>query len=323
MEFGQDADAVGAVRRKLIDIVAGIVVALDQQRPVIGHAHVPAYNADLRHDLACALYKRDDLVPKRDLEALNGHAGQGMHVVQMPGLIQRRVDYLAPVLLYGHDHAAVIEVIDILAVADAQVRGYDARFFAVGEAYDAAGVDRAGVQRHEVAMLHDALLQQHLACAVQVLTHRLGQLAHVELLNAAAALPVNGLHHEHGVLFDKCVKLGVARCGVVEPVAVQKLGEVVREFELILDLGHIRRVVIRLDEAVIYASREHRFALRGVEVVHLEQPIVHISGLVAQSAPDHVEKYEQLAASGLLVDLVYLPEHLLPVQPRYARKQKF
>lgn len=96
-----------------------------------------------------------------------------------------------------------------------------------------------------------------------------------------------------------------------------------REFELILDLGHIRRVVIRLDKAVIYAAREHRFALRGVEVVHLEQPIVHITGLIAQSAPDHVKKYEQLAASGLLMDLVYLPEHLLPVQPRYARKQKF
>ena len=90
---------------------------------------------------------------------------------------------------------------------------------------------------------------------VEMLAQTALQCAHVELFDASAALPVNGLYHEHGVLFDKGGKLRVARGGVVKPVAVQKVRKIVRESELVFDLRHIRRIVIGLYEAVVHAAR--------------------------------------------------------------------
>ena len=104
---------------------------------------------------------------------------------------------------------------------------------------------------------------------------------------------------------------------------MQKLGEILRKPELILYLGHIRGVIVFFNEAVIHAAGEDGLSLCAVEVVHLEKPVIHVARLIAQPAPNHVEKYEYLAFSGLFVHLVDLSEHLTPVESGYTRKQKF
>ena len=81
LELWQHADAVRAVRRELIYIVTRVVVALDEQRSVIRHTHIPADYTDLRHDLTGLLAERYDLVPQRDPEALYCNAGERMHIV--------------------------------------------------------------------------------------------------------------------------------------------------------------------------------------------------------------------------------------------------
>ena len=67
------------------------------------------------------------------------------------------------------------------------------------------------MQRHEVAVLRDALLKQDVSRSGKMLAQGHLKGVYIELFDAASALSVNGLHHENGVLGGELVYLLIAR----------------------------------------------------------------------------------------------------------------
>ena len=169
------------------------------------------------------------------------------------------------------------------------------------------------MQRHEIVMLHYALLKYDLMAVFEVLVQVAVIFCGVYLLDALAAHAVDRLRHEHGVLFHKPVKLLPRGGGHIQPVPVHEFGKVLCELELVLNFRHVLRVVETLYKAVVYAPRDYRPALSTVQIIHLKQGIIHVACLIHKAAPDHVEEDKQLALAAFFVHLVDLLEELLIV----------
>ena len=125
------------------------------------------------------------------------------------------------------------------------------------------------------------------------------------------------------MFFAESGKLFV-RCGVnIEPIAFKKLFETAVEFEFVVDVFHIRGVVETLDKRVVDAPCNNGLSLRAIQVVHLKQPIVHVTRLIFQTAVYHIEKEINFALSGLFMYVVYLFEHLIKVHRKDTTAQIF
>ena len=238
--------------------------------------------------------------------------------MQSAAFVERRVDDAAAILLDRHDHTAVVKVIDVLSVADAQVGGDDLRAAAVGEGDDTAGVYGAWVQLHERLVLNDALLKNERTHRLEMLIKVALKLGSVYLFYALTAHSARGLCHENGVLCRKLRERRPVGGTHIEPVTVHKFAEILGKLELVLDLRHILGVVVALNKCVIFAPREYGLALAAVEIVHLEQPVIHISRLIDDTAIHHVEEDKKTAFARLFMHLVNFSEHLTVVHIKYT-----
>ena len=186
------------MRRELIDVVSRKFVALDKQRTFFRHADVPAHKSDLRNYLSRFAYEFYHFIPKRDFESFYGNARHRVLFVKVARFVKRGINYLAAVFFYRHNHAAAVEVVNVFAVAYAQICRNDACFAVLRYCYDTAGVDRIGVQAHKVGVLNNGLFKQHEICFDKMLAQRFNavKIGKIQLLNTFAAHSVFGLCHK-------------------------------------------------------------------------------------------------------------------------------
>ena len=109
----------------------------------------------------------------------------------------------------------------------------------------------------------------------------------------------------------------------IEPVSFEKFFKTAVEFEFVVYIFHIFGIVETLDERVVDPSRHNGLSLCAVEIVHLEQRIVHISRLIFQTAVDHVKEYINSALSRFFVYFADLFKHLVEVHRKDPSEQIF
>ena len=101
---------------ELVQIVPRIIVALDYRRTIRRKAHIPADIADLRHYECSLCTHLADLVPHRELKALDGGSCLRMMCEQILALVYCVIRYLTGLLVHGGRHASAVEVIDRMSV---------------------------------------------------------------------------------------------------------------------------------------------------------------------------------------------------------------
>ena len=106
-----------------------------------------------------------------------------------------------------------------------------------------------------------------------------------------------------------------------KPFTAKELAEALVKFDLVVDKIGISGVIVPLNEIIVAASGDIRVALFIVEVVHLIEPVIHISCAKLPAAVDHVEKYPHPGLARLLVDILDLGVHRLIVHARNAPNQ--
>ena len=102
--------------RELVKVMTGIVITLNDYRSVRRKADVPADKTYLRNDhcrLGAHLYH---LIPHRENKALKYGICHGVLLVKDLGLIYREIGDLTGLLINGRSHAAVVEIINAVAV---------------------------------------------------------------------------------------------------------------------------------------------------------------------------------------------------------------
>ena len=83
-----------------------------------------------------------------------------MRFIEVAGLVQRGVFNASRLFVDGHNHAAAVEIIDKLAVSDAEIRGNYMHNAVLEQGNDTAGIDRMRMQGHQFGMLYGDLFQQ-------------------------------------------------------------------------------------------------------------------------------------------------------------------
>ena len=153
-----DADAVGIVRRELRHGMAGEAVALDKHRPLFGDGHVPGHKAHLGHLLGGPEAHGLGLLKEGHLKAHDGRVRHGVLGVGVALLVRADGEQLSAFQVHARGHAALVDVVHDLAVADAQEGVDDALLLVAQEGGDADGVNGGGAEGHQAGMLDDPLL---------------------------------------------------------------------------------------------------------------------------------------------------------------------
>ena len=102
--------------RELVKVMTGIVITLNDYGSVRRKADIPADKTYLRNDhrsLGAHLYY---LIPHRENKALKYGTCHGVLLVKDLGLIYREIGDLTGLLINGRSHAAVVEIINAVAV---------------------------------------------------------------------------------------------------------------------------------------------------------------------------------------------------------------
>ena len=128
-------------------------VALDEHRAIRRDRHVPGDKAHLRNDVHRLQAHRLDLLPVGDLRAGDALAG---HRVEFK--VRAHAADHARIQIDRRGHAAAIDVVHHLAVADADIGVDDAFLFVAQQRRDADGVDRGRAERGNRIMLDDLVL---------------------------------------------------------------------------------------------------------------------------------------------------------------------
>ena len=305
------------MRRELRHGVAGEAVALDKDGALFGHRHVPGDKAHLGHLLGGLEAHGLGLLKEGHLEAHDGRVRHGMLGVGVTLLVRAHGQQLSAFQVHARGHAALIDVVHDLAVADAQEGIDDALLLVAQEGGDADGVDRGGAERHQPRVLDDPLLddadlpgqqlpEESILPALPVACGVAG--------DAHAAAALQRLGDDVRVVSQK----GFESCGVrvraqLHPAAPHLGGEKLVEGRLVVKEVPVRLVVHPPDDLVAQAARDLRFALRVVEAVHLGDLVVHVSGVVFQRAAQHVGQKPQAAFAALEAQHAGGFPHGLPV----------
>ncbi len=312
----------------LIEIVAGVLVALHQTGAVGGEAHVPADIAHLGDHLGGLGAHFLGGLPVGEGEALDGGTGGGMGLVKVLLLVDGGHPNDAGLHVHGGHHAAVVEVVHkFAAAAHPQDSGNEVDVAAPApDGHHPGGVDGAGVQSVQRRVLLDDRLQLQpggLLGQMAVQGIQRGEISRVQLFNAPAAAAHGGLGHEHRVALQKGQHVGFVFSRHRHPLPVEEGLKPGVEPGLVVQIAHIVLVVVFDDELVVPAPGEVGVPLLRGQVVHLEQVVVHIARAVLHRAPPHVLEHGPAGAARFFVDGADLVQHGLVVHVQQPLDQEF
>ena len=117
--------------RKLIKIMARIIVALNDGRTIRRKAYIPANVSDLGHDERSFPAHLAHFIPHREHEALYGCPGLGMMSKQVLALIDGIIGYFTGLLIHRSGHSAAVEVVDRVPVVTEPYTGARDMYLAV------------------------------------------------------------------------------------------------------------------------------------------------------------------------------------------------
>ena len=192
--------------RKLVKVVTGIVVALNDNGSVGCKTYVPSDESYLGND-HCSLGAHSYyFIPHRENKALKYGTCHGVLLIKDLGLIYREIGDLTCLLVNRRGHAAVIEIIDavtVIAESAACTCHMDLAFPL--DRYDPYGIDRIRIDSTYRRMLDDHFLKKVRALLIYktlIDIFSLFLLA-VDLLNGLAAGTEIGLCNKEIVAVDE------------------------------------------------------------------------------------------------------------------------
>ena len=295
-----------AVVGDLRQIVAGIVVALDDGGALLRHADVPAHIVELRIHQRRLQRQRLDLLVHGHLIALQLDTGGGVPVVLLQLLVVALPGDLAGVQIEPHGDAAPAHVVKGHSAGARLAGGVDHQRLAVlHEGGHADAVDGIGMQRRRLGMLANDLLAdaEPLLRPLHIGPHgiHIVEILLVQLLNAAAAVPVDGLDDHRVLVRQKRLKLLRVGGKQIQRLTAHQGPELLKEGILVVEDGGVGAVVHPPHEGSRPHTGQIRGALRVVQVVKFKHHIVRRAGAVALGAPQHVGKQRRrrLAADGV------------------------
>ena len=311
---------------KLIQVVARIIIALDYRRTIRRKAHVPSDIADLRHYERSLCAHLADLVPHRELKALDGGTCLRVMREKVLALVYRVIRYLTGLLIHGSCHASAVEVIDsVSVVAEPYAGAGDVDFAFLLDGYDPHRIEGMRVESSAIRMLDKDLFEQMRAFLmqkpfIQMLRRLSGAVDHLHGLSAGSQV---SLGYELVMVLDKSNDCFFVVFPYRDPLACKEFTEMLVELYLVIYEMSVLGIVIFVDQVVAPASGDIGISLLIREVIHLIEPVIHISGAELSSAVRHIEKYPQTALTRLLVDILDLGVHRLKIHAHNTSNQIF
>lgn len=307
--------------RKLIEVVTGIVITLNDNRSVRRKAYVPADKTDLGNNHGGLGAHFEHLIPHRENEALKYGACHGVLLVKNLGLIYREISDLAGLLIDRRGHAAVIEIIDavsVIAESAAGARHMDLAFPL--DRNDPYGIDGIRIDGAYSRMLDDRLFKEMRTLGIyEPLIDIFGLFClAVDLLDCLAAGTKISLGKKDIVAVYEIQTLLFVVFPDLKPLAAQELAKALIELDLVIDQIRIFRIVISFNELIVSAPSDICVTLFIVEVIHLIEPVIHVSCAELPTAVNHVEKDPHAGFARLLVDILDLGTHCLIIHARNA-----
>ena len=307
--------------RKLIEVVTGIVIALNDNRSVRRKAYVPADKTDLGNYHRSLGAHSNDLIPHRENKALKYGTCHGVLLIKDLGLIDREIGDLAGLLINGRCHAAVIEIIYTVAVIAESAAGTGHMDLALTlDRYDSDCVNSIRINRAYCRMLDDDFFEEMRTLLIYqafVYIFSLFSLA-VDLLYSLAAGTEIGLGNKEIMVVNEVYYFLLVIFPDLKPLTAQELTETLIELDLVVDQIGILGIVISLNEFIVTAPGDICVTLFVVEVIHLIEPVIHVTCAEFSAAVNHVEKDPHARFTALLVDILDLGAHRLIIHARNA-----
>jgi len=319
--FRPDTFLVVGMLRKLVEIVPGIVIAFDDNRPVRRKAYIPADKANLRNNQGSLGTHLQDLVPHWENKSLKDSTCHGMLFIKDLGLIDREICDLTGLLIHRGSHSAVIEIINTVSVVtESAARTCDMNLAVTLDGNESYRVDRIRIDRTYCRVLDDHFFKEMRTFLVnQSLIDLLCRLSlAIDLLDGLAAGTEVSLGHEEIMTVDEIYYFLFVVFSDLYPFTTKEFAKQLVELYFIINEIRIVRIVVSLDQIVITASGDICVALGIIEVIHLIEPVIHITCSEFPSAMDHVEKYPHTGFPALFVDILYLGIHSLIIHARHA-----
>ena len=241
-------------------------VALDEYRTIRRNRHVPGDKAHLRNDVHRLQAHRLDLLPVGDLRAGDALAGHRVEFKDLARLVRAHTADHARIQIDRRGHAAAIDVVHHLAVADADIGVDDAFLFVAQQRRDADGVDRGRAERGNRLMLDDLVLHNADARRLEARVERVNVsiILRRAFENPLPARTVDRLADDIAAPLHELGELFLRRGGEIEPFALDLLVEELVKLGLVVKEVPEFLVVHPRDDVVGNAARDLRGALRVV-----------------------------------------------------------
>ena len=199
------------------------------------NCHVPADIAELGDVQRRLLDQVDRLAVHRDFAADQVDARHRVLEIRLAVLVGAGGTDFTRLFVHQHRHAAAVEVVDPLAVADAHAREDEAHLPAAADRHEAQGVDRQRIDAADVRVLDDKFLDEVLLALPEHIVEPDDPRARLDEFDAAPAGAVKRLCDDAGMRLAELLEPGAVDLPQVDPVTPVEAVEPLEELNLVLE----------------------------------------------------------------------------------------